>query len=124
MAREKQFPTPHDTVPLANPAQAVEFNPDAISPAETQDAQQTWTERLGLPSTAATTSASNCGRGRPRRARDAGYHTYSWKTAEQLAVEREKREQRSVEKQAQVNPLFPDNIRAEGFVPRRKGRPR
>jgi len=54
----------------------------------------------------------------------AGYEAYSPKTAEQLAAAREKRQQREVEKEAQANPLFAEIIRAEGFVPRRKGNPR
>lgn len=53
----------------------------------------------------------------------AGYETgYAPRTAEQLAAARVKREEKAVEKEAAENPLFADQIRAEGYVPRGRRR--
>jgi hypothetical protein len=43
---------------------------------------------------------------------------YEPRTAEQLAAARVKREERAVEREAEKNPLFADQIRAEGHVPK------
>lgn len=53
----------------------------------------------------------------------AGYEPdYRPQSAEQLAVARERRQQKAVEKEVLDSPLFADLIRAEGYVPRRPRR--
>jgi hypothetical protein len=54
----------------------------------------------------------------------APYHEYKPKSAEQLAAARSRREERAVERFAEANPLFEDQIRAEQAQPERRRRGR
>lgn len=54
----------------------------------------------------------------------APYHDYHPKTAEQLAAARSRREARAVDRLAEANPLFEDQIRAEQAQPQRRRRGR
>jgi hypothetical protein len=54
----------------------------------------------------------------------AAYHDYHPKSAEQLAADRATREARAVDRLAEANPLFEDEIRAEQAQPERRRRGR